>query len=82
MRGDGRCAIMHDKFIVVDTDVVEEGSFNYTAAAERKNAENVLVLHDRTVAQEYSTIRTVLRLEEKGYVESDSSFREAKELFA
>jgi phosphatidylserine/phosphatidylglycerophosphate/cardiolipin synthase-like enzyme len=33
---------------------VEEGSFNYTAAAERKNAENVLVLHDRKVAGEYA----------------------------
>jgi phosphatidylserine/phosphatidylglycerophosphate/cardiolipin synthase-like enzyme len=34
---------MHDKFIVVDGETVEEGSFNDTAAAENKNAENVLV---------------------------------------
>ena len=54
VRGDARCAIMHDKFIVVDNKTVEEGSFNYTAAAERKNAENVLVLHDRRVASEYA----------------------------
>ncbi len=51
--GDSRCAINHDKFIVVDNDVVEEDSFNYTAAAERKNAAYDLVLRDRTVAQEY-----------------------------
>ena len=42
------------RFIVVDRKTVEEGSFNNTAAAERKNAENVLVLHDRRVAKEYA----------------------------
>ena len=32
---------------------METGSFNLTAAAEFKNAENVLVLHDPAVAQRY-----------------------------
>jgi len=53
VRMDYRYAIMHDKFIVVDGETVEEGSFNYTAAAESKNAENVLVLHDAAVASSY-----------------------------
>lgn len=44
---------MHDKFIVVDEETVEEGSFNYTAAAERKNAENAIVLHDSSIAKVY-----------------------------
>jgi phosphatidylserine/phosphatidylglycerophosphate/cardiolipin synthase-like enzyme len=48
-----RYAIMHDKFMVVDGATVETGSFNFTAAAEAKNAENVLVLHDPAVAQRY-----------------------------
>ena len=39
VRVDYRYAVMHDKFIVVDGETVELGSFNYTAAAERKNAE-------------------------------------------
>lgn len=43
---------MHDKFIVVDGETVEEGSFNFTAA-EKKNAKNVLALHDSAVAQRY-----------------------------
>jgi len=30
------------------------GSFNYTAAAGDKNAENVLVLHHSSVAQQYA----------------------------
>jgi phosphatidylserine/phosphatidylglycerophosphate/cardiolipin synthase-like enzyme len=40
-----RYSIMHDKFILVDGQTVELGSFNYTSAAEKKNAENVLVIH-------------------------------------
>jgi phosphatidylserine/phosphatidylglycerophosphate/cardiolipin synthase-like enzyme len=44
---------MHDKFIVVFGETVETGSFNYTAAAESKNAENVIVLHDAVGAQQY-----------------------------
>jgi phosphatidylserine/phosphatidylglycerophosphate/cardiolipin synthase-like enzyme len=37
-------AIHHDKVIVSDGINVETGSFNYTAAAERSNSENVLVV--------------------------------------
>ena len=53
VRVDYQYAIMHDKFIVVDGKTVEEGSFNFTQAAEKSNAENVLVLHDAEVAQRY-----------------------------
>lgn len=53
VRVDYRYAILHDKFIVVDGAMVETGSFNFTAAAERSNAENVLVLHDPAVARQY-----------------------------
>lgn len=44
---------MHDKFIVVDGSKVELGSFNYTATAERRDAENVLVLNDPQTAGRY-----------------------------
>ncbi|MGL4554484.1 MAG: phospholipase D family protein [Gemmataceae bacterium] len=44
VRTADRYAIMHSKFLVVDGATVQTGSFNYTAAAERQNAENVLVL--------------------------------------
>jgi phosphatidylserine/phosphatidylglycerophosphate/cardiolipin synthase-like enzyme len=37
-------AIFHDKFIVVDGQHVQTGSFNYSAAAASKNSENVLVV--------------------------------------
>jgi phosphatidylserine/phosphatidylglycerophosphate/cardiolipin synthase-like enzyme len=44
---------MHDKLLVVDREAVETGSFNFTSAAEKSNAENVIVLHDQAVAQRY-----------------------------
>jgi len=44
---------MHDKFIEIDGQTVETGSFNYTSAAGARNAENVIVLHDPAVAQRY-----------------------------
>ncbi len=46
IRINGHYAIMHEKFIIVDDQTLETGSFNFTAAAEWKNAENVLVIHD------------------------------------
>jgi len=46
VRLNGRYAIMHNKFIVIDGKDVETGSFNYTQAAATKNAENALLLRD------------------------------------
>lgn len=37
-------AIHHDKFVISDQRHVETGSFNYSAAAEKANSENVLVV--------------------------------------
>jgi phosphatidylserine/phosphatidylglycerophosphate/cardiolipin synthase-like enzyme len=45
-RINGHYAIMHNKFMIIDGKVLELGSFNYTKAAEEKNAENVLVLRN------------------------------------
>lgn len=38
-----RYAIFHNKFIIADGKTLETGSFNYTQAAEKSNAENVIV---------------------------------------
>ena len=54
VRVDSRYAIMHDKFMVVDGMIVEEGSFNYTTAAENRNAGNVVTLHSPDVASQYA----------------------------
>jgi phosphatidylserine/phosphatidylglycerophosphate/cardiolipin synthase-like enzyme len=54
IRIDYRYAIMHNKFIVIDDDDVETGSLNFTSAAEKKNAENVIVLRgEPDVARRY-----------------------------
>jgi phosphatidylserine/phosphatidylglycerophosphate/cardiolipin synthase-like enzyme len=44
VRLNGKYAIMHNKFMVIDGTDVETGSFNYTQAAATKNAENALLL--------------------------------------
>jgi len=44
VRTEHRYAIFHHKFLVIDRDTVETGSFNYTSSADKRNAENVLVL--------------------------------------
>ncbi len=46
--------LMHHKFCVIDNKVVVTGSYNWTASAGKRNNENLLVIHDAEVAQEYS----------------------------
>jgi phosphatidylserine/phosphatidylglycerophosphate/cardiolipin synthase-like enzyme len=44
VRLNRRYAIMHNKVMISDGDTVQTGSFNYTASADSRNAENSLVL--------------------------------------
>lgn len=44
VRLNGAYAIHHHKFMVIDGIDIETGSFNYSASAAEKNAENVLVI--------------------------------------
>jgi phosphatidylserine/phosphatidylglycerophosphate/cardiolipin synthase-like enzyme len=50
---DSQHAIAHNKIIVVDDYLVLTGSFNFTKAAEEKNAENLLVINDPSLAKRY-----------------------------
>ncbi len=47
--------IAHNKVMVVDESIVETGSFNYTIAAQRYNAENVLIVYSKSLAKSYLT---------------------------
>ncbi len=47
-------AIAHNKVMVIDGEIVVTGSFNFTKAAEEKNAENLLVIRDRKMASLYT----------------------------
>jgi phospholipase D len=45
--------LMHNKVMVIDSETVLTGSFNYTWGAEHWNAENLLEVRDRALAAEY-----------------------------
>jgi phosphatidylserine/phosphatidylglycerophosphate/cardiolipin synthase-like enzyme len=51
---DGNHTIAHNKVIVIDRETVITGSFNFTNAAETKNAENVLVVKSKSLAGLYA----------------------------
>ena len=53
VRHDGAHAIAHNKVIVIDSQVVVTGSFNFTNSAETRNAENLLILSGVSLAQAY-----------------------------
>ena len=50
---DARHAIAHNKIIIIDQSVVITGSFNFTKAAEDKNAENLLIIRSKELAKPY-----------------------------
>ena len=54
VRYDDEHAIMHNKFMVLDLATVITGSYNYTTAAQRRNAENMALIRDAAVAEEYA----------------------------
>jgi phosphatidylserine/phosphatidylglycerophosphate/cardiolipin synthase-like enzyme len=71
VRTDSHYAIMHNKFMVVDSRTVETGSFNFTRAATFENAENVVVLgDDPAVAAVYGNEWRRLWNESTDYVRS------------
>jgi phosphatidylserine/phosphatidylglycerophosphate/cardiolipin synthase-like enzyme len=45
--------IMHNKFTIVDGQMIETGSFNYTAGASYKNNENQIYLAQPQVVDRY-----------------------------
>jgi phosphatidylserine/phosphatidylglycerophosphate/cardiolipin synthase-like enzyme len=50
---DARHAIAHNKVMIIDGETVITGSFNFTKAAEEKNAENLLIIKSRELASIY-----------------------------
>lgn len=50
---DAKHAIAHNKIIIIDRAVVITGSFNFTKAAEEKNAENLLIIRSKELAKPY-----------------------------
>jgi phosphatidylserine/phosphatidylglycerophosphate/cardiolipin synthase-like enzyme len=50
---DAQHAIAHNKVMVIDEETVITGSFNFTKAAQEHNAENLLVIKDKALADRY-----------------------------
>jgi len=50
---DAEHAIAHNKIMLIDRETVIMGSFNFTKAAEEKNAENLLILKSKELAIVY-----------------------------
>jgi phosphatidylserine/phosphatidylglycerophosphate/cardiolipin synthase-like enzyme len=50
---DARHAIAHNKIMIIDQSTVITGSFNFTMAAEEKNAENLLIIKSKELAGIY-----------------------------
>jgi phosphatidylserine/phosphatidylglycerophosphate/cardiolipin synthase-like enzyme len=50
---DYKPAIAHNKVIIIDNKQIITGSYNFTEAAEHKNAENALLLSDSNTVKRY-----------------------------
>jgi phosphatidylserine/phosphatidylglycerophosphate/cardiolipin synthase-like enzyme len=51
---DAEHAIAHNEVMVIDNEFVITGSFNFTKAAQEKNAENLLIIRDQGLATQYT----------------------------
>jgi phosphatidylserine/phosphatidylglycerophosphate/cardiolipin synthase-like enzyme len=45
--------LMHNKFAVIDDNIVITGSFNWTASADKRNDENLLFINNKETAEAY-----------------------------
>lgn len=50
---DEKHAIMHNKVILIDSEIVITGSFNWTKQAETSNAENLLIIRSKGLFEKY-----------------------------
>ena len=60
VRRDGNPQIMHHKVIIIDRETTIFGSFNFSDSANRRNDENILIVHDPTFTsffvEEFETV--------------------------
>lgn len=53
IKWDTNSYMMHHKVFIIDNKTVITGSFNPTKAADEKNDENILILEDEAIAEQY-----------------------------
>lgn len=50
---DAKHAIAHNKVMIIDDQIVITGSYNFTRAAEKSNAENLVIIESGPIAEKY-----------------------------
>lgn len=50
---DDRHAIAHNKVMIIDGRIVITGSYNFSRAAEKSNAENIVIIESVPIAEKY-----------------------------
>jgi phosphatidylserine/phosphatidylglycerophosphate/cardiolipin synthase-like enzyme len=53
IRDDHRSGLLHHKVVIIDEYILMTGSYNWSASAEDRNDENLIILKSRTLAQTY-----------------------------
>lgn len=76
---DERPSIAHNKVMIIDNRTVITGSFNFTKAAQTRNAENVLIIKDESLAQHYERNWIKRRIESEPFVGSQTPYRLEKQ---
>ena len=50
---DGIEGLMHHKVFIIDDEIVITGSYNFSASAEKRNDENILVIYNTDIAEAF-----------------------------
>ena len=53
VRKDGNPGLMHHKVFIIDGKIVAFGSYNFSQSAEDRNDENMLIVYNEAVAQQF-----------------------------
>lgn len=53
VRQDGNKQAFHHKVLIIDKHIVVTGSFNFSASADKKNDENLVIIDSAEIAEEY-----------------------------
>jgi phospholipase D len=72
---DFRPSIAHNKVMIIDRHLVITGSYNFTASAERRNAENVIFIDASEVAARFLANWNSRKEVSRAYEPSDSGAR-------
>ena len=53
MRRDGIDGLLHHKVFIIDEKIVVMGSYNFSQNAEERNDENLLIIYDPVIAEQF-----------------------------